>query len=189
MAAPKILTPVDGSPASLRAVDFALKMLLQNPEGRLVLLHVQNVGSIDPVGVAAMAEPEWFQDVASKASEEALKGALSKCKAASVCDKACGDIDRRILRLLPRIGPPPDRVPQHKPHGLPTKAGDGGRVLGNARPYAAALDARDFDGALRGVSHASSLMLLVDEHTQGNCNGWRELLSERGQFLLLENEQ
>jgi hypothetical protein len=33
----KILTPVDGSPASLRAVEFALKMLSQNP-GRLLVL-------------------------------------------------------------------------------------------------------------------------------------------------------
>jgi nucleotide-binding universal stress UspA family protein len=84
MASLKILTPVDGSPASLRAVDFALEMLSWDLEGSLVLLNVQNVGSIDPVGVAAMAPPDWFQDVASKASEEALKGALSKCKATNI---------------------------------------------------------------------------------------------------------
>ncbi len=80
MASLKILTPVDGSPASLRAVDFALEMLSRNPGGSLVLLNVQNVGSVDPIGVAAMAPPDWFQDVASRASDEALKGALGKCK-------------------------------------------------------------------------------------------------------------
>lgn len=87
MAMLKILTPVDGSPASLRAVDFALEMLSKNPGGSLVLLNVQNVGSVDPLGVAAMAPPDWFQEVASRASEEALKSALSKCKGANIAFK------------------------------------------------------------------------------------------------------
>ncbi|HEY8275736.1 MAG TPA: universal stress protein [Methyloceanibacter sp.] len=88
MSSLKILTPVDGSPASLRAVDFALELLSRNPGGSLILLNVQNVGSIDPIGVAAMAPPDWFQDVASKASDEALKGALSKCKALNIAFKS-----------------------------------------------------------------------------------------------------
>ncbi len=33
MAIVKILTPVDGSPASLRAIDLALQMLAQTPGG------------------------------------------------------------------------------------------------------------------------------------------------------------
>ena len=63
------------------------------------MLNVQNVGSIDPVGVAAMAPPDWFQDVASKASEEALKGALSKCKGANIAFKPmarAGQVARTI---------------------------------------------------------------------------------------------
>ena len=52
MTSPKILTPVDGSPASLRAVDFALEMLSRDPGGSLVLLHVQNLGSIDIAGAS-----------------------------------------------------------------------------------------------------------------------------------------
>jgi len=108
MTAPKILTPVDGSPASLRAVDFALKMLSQEPRGGLlVLLNVQNVGSIDPVGVAAMAPPDWFQDVASKASEEALKGALSKCKGANVSCKPfarAGQVAKTIVEVAREDG-------------------------------------------------------------------------------------
>ena len=86
----KLLTPVDGSPASLRAVDFALEMLGRKPKGSLILLDVQNVGTIDPVGVAAMAPPDWFQDVASRTSDEALKGALSKCKASDASRSASG---------------------------------------------------------------------------------------------------
>ena len=107
MASLKILTPVDGSPASLRAVDFALEVLSRSPGGSLVLLNVQNVGSIDPVGVAAMAPPDWFQDVASKASEEALKGALSKCKGANIAFKPmarAGQVARTIADVAREEG-------------------------------------------------------------------------------------
>ena len=68
MVRPRILTPVDGSPASLRAVDFSLEMLSLISGGSLILLNVTNVGAIDPMGVAAMAPPDWFQDVASRPS-------------------------------------------------------------------------------------------------------------------------
>jgi nucleotide-binding universal stress UspA family protein len=78
MGPPKILTPVDGSPASLRAVDIALAMLSRTPGGSLILLNVTNVGTNDPMDLAAM--PDWSQDVASRAADAALKGALSKCK-------------------------------------------------------------------------------------------------------------
>ncbi len=87
MAIVKIPTPVDGSPASLRAVDLALEMLAQTPGGSLVLLNVQNVGSVDPLGVAAMAPPDWFRDVASRASEQALSNAISKCERANIAFK------------------------------------------------------------------------------------------------------
>ena len=43
-----------------------------------------NVGAIDPMDVAAMAPPDWFQDVASRASDAALRGALSKCEASNI---------------------------------------------------------------------------------------------------------
>ena len=107
MASLNILTPVDGSPASLRAVDFALGVLSRSSGSSLVLLNVQNVGSIDPIGVAAMAPPDWFQDVASKASEEALKGALSKCKGANIAFKPmarAGQVARTIADVAREEG-------------------------------------------------------------------------------------
>ena len=107
MTAPKILTPVDGSPASLRAVDFALEMLSREPGGSLVLLNVQNAGAVDPFGVAAMAPPDWFQDVASKASVNALNSALSKCKAANISFKPIartGQVARTIAEVAREEG-------------------------------------------------------------------------------------
>ena len=57
MASLKILHPL----LTVPHVRFLLSILLlrgcrkRSPAGSLVLLNVQNVGSIDPVGVAAMA--------------------------------------------------------------------------------------------------------------------------------------
>jgi nucleotide-binding universal stress UspA family protein len=41
------LVPVDGSPASLRALDFAIEMMGLNPDTSLVLLNVHNIGAMD----------------------------------------------------------------------------------------------------------------------------------------------
>jgi len=100
MTSPKILTPVDGSPASLRAVDFALEMLSRDPGGSLVLLHVQNLGSIDIAGASAVMPPEWLQDAASQASAQALNGALSKCKAAGIEFKSIARAGRTAKTIV-----------------------------------------------------------------------------------------
>ncbi len=47
MSPSKILIPVDGSPASLRAVDFAIEMLARNSGNSLVLR--QGSKPVDPV--------------------------------------------------------------------------------------------------------------------------------------------
>ena len=85
MVPSKVLVPVDGSPASLRALDFAIEMMGQNPDTSLVLLNVQNISAMDLTG-AAMGS-DW-QEAASQASAKALKEAVGKAEAAGIAFKS-----------------------------------------------------------------------------------------------------
>ena len=80
----KVLVPVDGSPASLRALDFAIEMTGQNPGTSLVLLNVQNLSATDLTGVAMGSD---WQEAASQASAKALKEAVGKAEAAGIAFK------------------------------------------------------------------------------------------------------
>ena len=80
----KVLVPIDGSPASLRALDFAIEMTGQNPGASLVLLNVQNISAMELNG-AAMGS-DW-QEAASQASAKALKEAIGKAEVAGVAFK------------------------------------------------------------------------------------------------------
>jgi nucleotide-binding universal stress UspA family protein len=77
----KILIPVDGSPASLRAVDFAIEMASQNPGSSFVLLNVQNVGAIELAG--DLMDSDW-QETLSQAAAKVLKEAVAKSEAANI---------------------------------------------------------------------------------------------------------
>ena len=68
----KVLVPVDGSPASLRALDIAIEMASQNPGTSLVLLNVQDISAIELAGAAMGGD---WQETASQASAKALKEA------------------------------------------------------------------------------------------------------------------
>jgi len=65
MVPSKILVPVDGSPASLRAVDFAIEMASQNPGTSLVLLNVQNVSAMALTGAVMGSDLEGTASQAS----------------------------------------------------------------------------------------------------------------------------
>ena len=86
MVPSKVLVPVDGSPASLRALDFAIEMTGQNPDTSLVLLNVQNISAMDladgDMADAAMGS-DW-QEAHSQASAKALKEAVGKAEAAGI---------------------------------------------------------------------------------------------------------
>jgi len=76
----KILIPVDGSPASLRAVDFAIPMAAQNPDSLFVLLNVQNVSATELSGEFMHGVQERLSQAAAKALEEAV----AKSEAANI---------------------------------------------------------------------------------------------------------
>jgi nucleotide-binding universal stress UspA family protein len=84
MAPSKVLIPVDGSSASLRAVDFAIKMATQDPGSSLVLLNVQNISAMALAGAAMTGD---LQETASQASGEALDEAIGKLEAAGAVFK------------------------------------------------------------------------------------------------------
>ena len=70
-----ILVPIDGSPASLRALDYAIA---HYPEDSFVLLTVQNVAI-----ASELMYSDW-QELLEQAAAEALKEATAKSEAASV---------------------------------------------------------------------------------------------------------
>ena len=87
MSLSKILIPVDGSPASLRAVDFAIEMASQDPSTWLVLLHVQNTRAMELAGASEAMDTEWLREAGSRASAKALKDAIGKCEHAGVASE------------------------------------------------------------------------------------------------------
>jgi nucleotide-binding universal stress UspA family protein len=98
MVPSKALIPVDGSPASLRAVDFAIEMATQNPGSSLVLLNVQNISAMALAG--AVIASDW-QETASQDSGEALNEAIGKLEAAGA-----------VFKTLVRSGEPAETIAQ-----------------------------------------------------------------------------
>jgi nucleotide-binding universal stress UspA family protein len=83
MPSSKILIPVDGSSASLHAINFGIEMATQNSKISLVLLNVQNIPAIALADASAMPI-DWPDAAVSQASDQALKGAIERCEGASV---------------------------------------------------------------------------------------------------------
>ena len=84
MVPSKVLVPVDGSPASLRALDFAIEMAGQNPDTSLVLLNVQNISAMHLTG--AEMGSDW-QEAASHASATRGLGSIQGLLLGSVAMK------------------------------------------------------------------------------------------------------
>ena len=101
MSQSQVLVPVDGSPASLRAVDFAIEMVAQNPSTSLVLLNVQSIPAIELAAASEAMATDWLQDAALQASVKALKDAKGQCENASVA-----------FKTLVRTGQPAETIAQ-----------------------------------------------------------------------------
>jgi nucleotide-binding universal stress UspA family protein len=80
----KILVPVDGSPASNRAVKLAIDHVKALPEASLVLLNVQNFSGLGVPEGAEIMPSTWFEQEEKRAADEALKDAVFTCREAGI---------------------------------------------------------------------------------------------------------
>jgi nucleotide-binding universal stress UspA family protein len=78
----KLLVAVDGSPASLRAVNMAIEFAGGRQSASVILLTVQNPTVLGPDTGLMLAA--WTEEEEERAGEEALKEAVAKCQAAGI---------------------------------------------------------------------------------------------------------
>ncbi|MBX3604314.1 MAG: universal stress protein [Piscinibacter sp.] len=78
----KILVPVDGSSASLDAVQHALDLLRQGLRGSLVLANVQEPASLWEL--LRVHDAEAIEAISRSAGEHSLQDAAAMCEAAGV---------------------------------------------------------------------------------------------------------
>jgi nucleotide-binding universal stress UspA family protein len=79
----KILVPVDGSPASIRAVKLAIDHVKKlTAEASLVLVNVQNFSGLALPEGAEITPSAWIQQEEQRAADEALKDAT--CREAGI---------------------------------------------------------------------------------------------------------
>ena len=80
----KFLVPVDGSPASIRAVKFAIDHAGARTGASLVLVNVQNLASLSPGDSLGIMPPEWIDQEEERMASEALQTAVAVCREAGV---------------------------------------------------------------------------------------------------------
>ena len=78
----KLLVAVDGSPASLRAVNMAIEFAGGRQPASVILLTVQNPTMLGPDTGLMLAA--WTEEEEERAGEEALKEAVAECQAAGI---------------------------------------------------------------------------------------------------------
>jgi nucleotide-binding universal stress UspA family protein len=77
----KFLAPVDGSPASLRAVKLAIELAAGRQQTTIVLLNVQNIPML-ALSESARAVMAILEEEEQRSSSEALREATRACEAA-----------------------------------------------------------------------------------------------------------
>jgi nucleotide-binding universal stress UspA family protein len=80
----KVLVPVDGSPASIRAVKLAIDQVKTLPGASLVIVNVQNPATLGLADGVGIMPPEWIEQEEVRAASEALQDAVAACREAGV---------------------------------------------------------------------------------------------------------
>jgi nucleotide-binding universal stress UspA family protein len=81
----KILVPVDGSAASIRAVRLAIDHVkAMRAEANLILVNVQNFSMFGVPEGAEIMPGTWIAEKEESAAEEALKEAVEVCREAGI---------------------------------------------------------------------------------------------------------
>lgn len=82
----KLLVPLDGSPASERALEHAVWLAASNPGALLILLNVQTPDTLGLSDIRAKSENE--RDLADRQSAEVLRKPVETCEKHNVaCEK------------------------------------------------------------------------------------------------------
>ena len=80
----KILVPVDGSPASLRALKHAVDQAKAVAGASLVILNVQNLATLGLAEGAEIMPPGWIEEEEKGAAIEVLQEAVAICREAAL---------------------------------------------------------------------------------------------------------
>jgi nucleotide-binding universal stress UspA family protein len=80
----KILVPVDGSAASLRALQFAIDQVKTHRADSLIVINVQNLSTLGLSDGAGVMPPSWIEQEEEKASRQVLEQARKLCAKSGV---------------------------------------------------------------------------------------------------------
>ena len=80
----KILVPIDGSPASFRAVRLAIEQVKVHAGGSLIIVNVQNAATLGLTGGSEMMPSAWIEQQEERAATETLQEAVTSCREAGV---------------------------------------------------------------------------------------------------------
>jgi nucleotide-binding universal stress UspA family protein len=80
----KILIPVDGSPASIRAVKLGISQMKAAAGAQLVIANVQNLATLGFIEGPGIMSASWIEQEEEKAAKDALREAETICREAGV---------------------------------------------------------------------------------------------------------
>ena len=99
----KVLVPVDGSPASIRAVKYAIRLANSGRRPALVLVNVQNLVTLGLGDIAATMPIDWQEKVAADLSRQQLRKAIAVCRATKVPFETVAE-SGAIAETIARVG-------------------------------------------------------------------------------------